>query len=83
MVHEVSQTEELAERRRAHSDDHAGLEVPFGIHARVPTAFPVSRAKLPHGVSYVSPLLPALFLPRAPCLQAVSSREFEHMQAGQ
>jgi hypothetical protein len=27
MVHEVSQTEELAERRRAHSADHAGLEV--------------------------------------------------------
>jgi hypothetical protein len=27
MVHEVSRTEELAERRRAHSADHAGLEV--------------------------------------------------------
>jgi hypothetical protein len=27
MVHEVSQTEELAERRRAHSNDRAGLEV--------------------------------------------------------
>jgi len=27
MVHEVSWTEELAERRRAHSADHAGLEV--------------------------------------------------------
>ena len=27
MVHEVSRTEELAERRRAHSVDHAGLEV--------------------------------------------------------
>jgi hypothetical protein len=26
-VHEVSRTEELAERRRAHSADHAGLEV--------------------------------------------------------
>ena len=27
MVHEVSRTEELAERRRAYSADHAGLEV--------------------------------------------------------
>jgi hypothetical protein len=27
IVHEVSQTEELAERRRAHSVHHAGLEV--------------------------------------------------------
>jgi hypothetical protein len=27
MVHEVSRTEELVERRRAHSADHAGLEV--------------------------------------------------------
>ena len=27
MVHEVSRTEELAERRCAHSVDHAGLEV--------------------------------------------------------
>ena len=27
MIHEVSRTEELAERRRAHSVDHAGLEV--------------------------------------------------------
>ena len=26
-VHEISRTEELAERRRAHSFDHAGLEV--------------------------------------------------------
>jgi hypothetical protein len=30
MVHEVSRTEELAERRRAHSVDHAGLD--FGEH---------------------------------------------------
>ena len=27
MIHEVSRTEELAERRRAHSVDYAGLEV--------------------------------------------------------
>jgi hypothetical protein len=27
MVHEVSRTEELAERRRAYSVDHIGLEV--------------------------------------------------------
>jgi hypothetical protein len=27
MVHEVSRTEELAERQRAHSVDRAGLEV--------------------------------------------------------
>jgi hypothetical protein len=39
--------------------------------------------KLPHKVSYVSPLLPALFLPLAPHLQAVSSREIVYMQAGQ
>jgi hypothetical protein len=30
----------------------------------------------------VFPLLPALFIPRAPRLQAVSSREIFHMQAG-
>jgi hypothetical protein len=39
-----------------------------------PQAFHVSREKLPHGMPQVSPLLPALFLPRAPCLQAASSR---------
>jgi hypothetical protein len=49
----------------------------------MPPAFPVSRANLPHGVSYDSPLLPAFFLPRAPRLQAVSSREIAHVQAGQ
>jgi hypothetical protein len=27
LVHEVARAEELAERRRAHSADHAGLEV--------------------------------------------------------
>jgi hypothetical protein len=56
---------------------------PFGIHARAPPAFPVSRAKLPHGVSYVYMLLPALFLPLAPRLKAASSREVANMQAGQ
>jgi hypothetical protein len=61
--------------------DH--LIFPFGIHARAPSVFPDSRAKLPHRVSYVSPLLPALFLPLAPSLQAASSREIVHMQAGQ
>ena len=40
----------------------------FGIHARAPPEFPASRAKFPHGVSCVSPLLPAPFLPRAPRL---------------
>ena len=50
---------------------------------RAPPKFPVSRAKLPHGVSYVSPLPPALFLPRAPRLQDASSRDVVHMQAGQ
>ena len=35
-------------------------------------AFPCSRAKLPHGVSYI---LRALFLPRAPHLQAAFSRK--------
>jgi hypothetical protein len=33
MVHEIFRTEELAERRRAHSVDHAGFEVEE-IHAR-------------------------------------------------
>ena len=45
----------------------------------MPPAFPVSRAKLPHGVSYVAPILPALSLPRAPRLQAASSRKIMHM----
>jgi hypothetical protein len=53
------------------------------IHAGMSPAFQVSRAKLPHGVSYVSPLLHAFFLPRAPRLQAVCSREIVYMQAGQ
>jgi hypothetical protein len=35
--------------------------LPFGIHARTPPAFPVSRAKLPRGVSCVHPLFRALF----------------------
>jgi hypothetical protein len=58
------------------------LTFPFGIHARAPPAFPVSRAKLPHGVSYVSPLLPAFFLLLGPRLQAASSREIVNIQAG-
>ena len=59
------------------------LHFPFGMRARVPSAFYVSRANLPHGNSYVSQLLPALFLPRAPRFQAAFSREILHMQAGQ
>jgi hypothetical protein len=59
------------------------LAFPFRIRARAPPAFPVSRAKLPHGVSYISLLLPALFLPLAPSLQAAFSREILHMQASQ
>jgi hypothetical protein len=55
----------------------------IGIHARVPPAFSVSRAKLPNGFSYLSPLLPALFLSRASRLQAASSQKILHMQAGQ
>ena len=51
--------------------------------ARAQPAFPVSRAKLSNGVSYVSPLPPAPFLPRAHRLQAVSSREILNIQAGQ
>ena len=39
------------------------LILPFGLHARAPPVFPVSRAKLPHGVSYVSRLFPALSSP--------------------
>jgi hypothetical protein len=59
------------------------LIFPFGIYARVPSAFSVSRAKLLNGVSGVSPLFPALFLPRALRLQAAFSPEIAHMQAGQ
>ena len=35
--------------------------LPLEIHARTLSAFPVSRAKLSHGVSYLSSLFPALF----------------------
>jgi hypothetical protein len=59
------------------------LNFPFGMHARAPPAFPVSRTKLPRGAVQVYPLLPALFLPLAPRLQAASSREILHMQASQ
>ena len=38
-----------------------------------------TQKKLPHGVSYVAPLLPALSLPRAPRLRASSSRKIVHM----
>jgi Flp pilus assembly protein TadB len=38
MVHEVSRTKELAERRRAHSADHAGLEVKENRAWYVPAA---------------------------------------------
>ena len=51
----------------------------FEILASVPPAFPVSLSKLPHGVSYIAPLPSALSLPRAPRLQAVSSRKIMHM----
>ena len=57
--------------------------LPFWINAGAPPAFQFSVAKLPRGVSFVSPLLPALFLPRPPRLQAASSHEIAHMQAGQ
>ena len=39
--------------------------------------------QLLHGVYYVSSLLPGLFLPLAPRLQAASSRGIVHMQASQ
>jgi hypothetical protein len=45
----------------------------------VPPAFPFSRAKLPHGVSYVAPLLPAVSLPRVPRLKASSSQKIVHV----
>jgi hypothetical protein len=54
------------------------LIFPFGIHARAPPEFSVSRAKLPRGVSYVSPLLPALFPPLAPSLQASFAWDYGH-----
>jgi hypothetical protein len=38
MAHEVSRTEELAKRRRAHSADHAGLEVEEHRASYVPAA---------------------------------------------
>ena len=44
-------------------------------------AFPCSRANLPHGFLIFS-LLRALFLPRAPHLQAAFSREIGHLQTG-
>ena len=59
------------------------LIFPLGIHAQAPPVFPVFRAKLPHGASYDSPLLPVFFFSLAPCLQAASLREILHMQAGQ
>ena len=43
------------------------------------TGFSCFRAKLPHGVFYVAPPLPALSLPRATSLQAASSREIFRM----
>ena len=55
------------------------------MHARARPTFPVSRAKLPHGFSCVYSLFPAPFLPflpLAPRLQAASSREIIHIQAG-
>jgi hypothetical protein len=55
---------------------------PSRIHARELPAFPVSRAKVPHGISYVSLLFSAPFLPLAPRLPAASSREIIHKQAG-
>ena len=39
--------------------------------------------RLSHGDSYIFPLLRALFLPRAPHLQAASSSGIVHMQEGQ
>jgi hypothetical protein len=56
---------------RLESQNH--FNVPFGIQARAPPVFPVSRAKLPHGVSYDSPLLLALFLPRSTAATAARS----------
>jgi tubulin beta len=68
--------------RSQQAEEHFALS--FGIlHARAPPAFPFSLAKVPQGVSYFSPLLPALFLPRALRLQVCSSREILHMQASQ
>ena len=55
----------------------------WGTRARARPAFPVFRAKLPHGISYVSPLLPALFLPHSPRLQAAFSIYISRLQASQ
>jgi hypothetical protein len=41
------------------------------------------HAKLPHVFPYISSFLTALLIPRAPRLQAVSSRGIVDMQAGQ
>jgi hypothetical protein len=55
---------------------------PLGIHARAPPEFPVTRTKIPHGFLRLF-ASPRPCLPHAPRLQASSSREFVHMQAGQ
>jgi hypothetical protein len=51
--------------------------------ASAPPVFPLSRVKLPHGIPYVYPIPPELYLPRAPRFQDSSSREIVNIQAGQ
>jgi hypothetical protein len=43
LIHEAAQAEELAERRRAHSVDHAGLDVEDHCAGHVLTALPRLR----------------------------------------
>ena len=75
------------------SEWHSHLNSPSGMHVRAPPAFPVSRAKLPHGVCHVSLLLPALFSRLLPafrlllrarlftCRRAGTVREIVHILA--
>jgi hypothetical protein len=50
-------------RDRARSHPTRFTQRPFGIHARAPPEFPVSRAKLTHKATHASPLLPFIFSP--------------------
>jgi hypothetical protein len=53
------------------------------VQARVPPAFPVPEPNCHTKYLAFPRSSPPFFLPRAPRLQAASSREIVHMQAGQ
>jgi hypothetical protein len=58
------------------------LAIPLGKHARAPPAFLVPVPNC-HTEFLTLTILRALFLPRAPHIQAAYSREILHLQAGQ